>query len=51
MNAGSKAILSEIHRIINSIWNKESIIVRIYEKGGKTHYSNYRSISLFNSYV
>jgi hypothetical protein len=33
MNAGGKVIRSEIHRLINSIWNKESIIVPIYEKG------------------
>jgi len=36
MNAGGKAIRSEIHRLINSIWNMESIIVPIYEKGDIT---------------
>ena len=51
MNAGSKAIRSEIHRLINSIWNKESIIVPIYEKGDKTDCSNHRGISLFDSYL
>jgi hypothetical protein len=51
MKAGSKAIRSEIHRLINSIWSKESIILLIYEKGDKTDCSNYRDISLFNTYV
>jgi len=45
---------SAIHKLINSIWNKEelpqqwkeSIIVPVYKKGDKTEYSNYRGISL-----
>jgi hypothetical protein len=45
---------SEIHELINSIWNKEqlpqewkeSIIVPIYKNGGKTNCSNYIGISL-----
>jgi hypothetical protein len=40
IKAGSRTIRSEIHKLINSIWNKvelpeawkESIIVRIYKK-------------------
>jgi hypothetical protein len=50
---GSK-ICSEIHTLINSIWNKEelpdqwkeSIIVPVYKKGDKTDCSNYRGVSL-----
>jgi hypothetical protein len=50
---------SAIHKLINSIWNKEefphqwkeSIIVPIDEKGDKTDFSNYRGISLLpNAY-
>jgi hypothetical protein len=50
--AGGRTIHSEIHKLINSIWNmdelpeewKESIIVPIYQ-GDKTDCSNYRGIS------
>jgi hypothetical protein len=53
IKAGS-SICSEIHKLHNSIWNKEelsqqwnhSIIVPIYEKGDKTGCSNYRGLSL-----
>jgi hypothetical protein len=46
---GGKTIRSEIHKLINSIWNKEelpeqwkkSIIVPIYKKDDKTDCSNY----------
>jgi len=48
----------EIHKLINSIWNKEelphqwkeSIIVPIY-KGDKTHSSSYRNIITFVNYI
>ena len=44
----------EIHKVINSIWNKvelpeewkESIIVLIYQSGDKTDRSKYRGIPL-----
>ena len=44
IKAGGRTIRSEIHKLINSIWNreelpeewKESIIVPIYKKGDKT---------------
>jgi hypothetical protein len=48
VKAGGRTICSEIHKLINSIWNKEelpeqwkeSIIVPIYKKGDKTDCSN-----------
>jgi hypothetical protein len=51
---GGKTIHSEIHKLINSIWNKEelpeewkeSIIVPIYKKGDKTDCSNDRTYHL-----
>ena len=53
IKAGGRTIRSEIHKLINSIWNKEelpeewreSIIVSIYKKGDKTG-NNYRGISI-----
>jgi hypothetical protein len=54
IKAGGIKICSEIHKLVNSIWNKEelpeqwkeSVIVPVYRKGDKTDCSNYRSISL-----
>jgi uncharacterized protein (DUF608 family) len=48
---------SEIHKLINCIWNKEelpeqwkeSIIVPIYNKVDKTDWRNYRGISLLST--
>jgi hypothetical protein len=56
MLVGEVMLVSHI-KIINSIWNKEelprqwkeSIIVSIYNKGDKTHSSNYRCISLLST--
>jgi hypothetical protein len=57
IKAGGTTIHSEIHKLINSIWNKEelpeqwkeSIIVPIYKNSDKTDCSNYRGISLLST--
>jgi hypothetical protein len=54
IQAGGETLLSEIHKLINSIWNKEElpeqwkepIIVPIYRKGDETDCSNYQGIPL-----
>jgi hypothetical protein len=47
--AGGNTLRSEIHKLINCIWNKESIFVPIYKKGDRTDCSTYRRISLLST--
>jgi hypothetical protein len=57
IQAGGETLLSAIHKLINSIWNKKelptqwkvSIIVPILKKGEKTNCNNYRGISLLST--
>jgi hypothetical protein len=54
IQAGGEILLSAIHKLINSVWNKEdlpdqwkeSIIVPVHKKGDKTDCNNYRGISM-----
>jgi hypothetical protein len=54
IKAVGEILLSVIHKLINSVWNKEelpdqwkkSIVGPIHKKGDKTYYNNYRGISL-----
>jgi hypothetical protein len=56
IQAGGEILLSAIHKLINSIWNKEelpdqwkeSIIVPIHKKGDKTGCNNSHGISLLS---
>jgi hypothetical protein len=57
IKAGGKKNHSEIHQLVNSIWNKEempevwkeSITVPMYKRGDKTDCSNYAGISLLST--
>jgi len=55
--AGGRTVRSGIHKLINSIRNREqlpeqcqvSITVLVYKKGNKTCCSNYRGISILST--
>jgi hypothetical protein len=57
IQAGGEILLSEIHKLVNSVWNKgelpgqwkESIIVPIDKKDDKTDCNNYRGMSLLST--
>jgi hypothetical protein len=54
IQAGGEILLSAIHKLINSVWNKEehsvqwkeSIIAPIHKKGDQSDSNNYHGISL-----
>jgi hypothetical protein len=49
IQAGGEILLSAIHKLVNSVWNKEqltpqwkeSIIVPVHKKGDKNDFNNY----------
>jgi hypothetical protein len=57
IQAGDETLLSAIHKLVNSVWNKEelpdqwkeSIIVPVHKKCHKTDGNNYRGISLLST--
>jgi len=57
IKARVRTVRSEIHKLLNFLWNKEelseewsgSVIVPVYEKGDKTDCSNFRGLSLLSS--
>jgi hypothetical protein len=57
IQGGGEILLSAIHKLINSVWNKEelpdqwkeSIIVPIHKKGDKTDCNYYHGISLLST--
>jgi hypothetical protein len=58
IQTGGEMLMSAVHKLIHSIWNKEqlpdqwkeSIIVPIHKKSGSTDCNNYRGISLLSTF-
>jgi hypothetical protein len=59
MKVWSRTICSEIHKLINSVWNKEEmlkewkelIIGPIHKESDKTYCNNYRGTSVLPNYI
>jgi hypothetical protein len=57
IQAGGETLLSAIHKLIHSVWNKEelpdqwkeSIIVPVHKKSDKTDSNNYREVLLLSA--
>jgi hypothetical protein len=57
IQGGGEILLSVIHKLLNSVWNKdklpdqrkESIIVPVHKNGDKTDCNNYHGISLLST--
>jgi sugar-specific transcriptional regulator TrmB len=57
IQARGETLVSAIRKLINSIWNKEelpdqwkeAIIIPIRKNGDKTHYNNFRGMSLLST--
>jgi hypothetical protein len=58
IQAGGKILLAAIHKLINSVWNKddlpdqwkESIIVRVHKKGDEADCNNCRGVILHTKF-
>jgi hypothetical protein len=55
IQTGGEALLSVVHKLVNSVWNKEELsgpwkesIVSIYKKGGKPDCNNFIEYPTFN---
>jgi hypothetical protein len=59
IKAAGKSLLSAIHKLLNSIWNKEelpdqwkqSISVPIHKEGDESDCNNYCGISLLSNFI
>jgi hypothetical protein len=57
IEARGEILLSAVHKLISSVWNKEelpdqwkeSVIVTVHKRGDKTDCNNYRGISLLST--